>query len=84
MKVKSLSCVRLLATLWTAAHQAPPFMDFPGKSTGVGCHCLQLLHVKDKETNLKLEIEKQLVTCEENPISQLADFTEEILQARRE
>ena len=22
------------------SHQAPPSMDFPGKSTGVGCHCL--------------------------------------------
>ena len=39
-KVKSLSCVWLLATPWTSAHQAPPSMDFPGKSTGVGCHCL--------------------------------------------
>ena len=28
MKVKSLSCVRLLATTWTAAHQAPPSMGF--------------------------------------------------------
>ena len=28
MKVKSLSRVRLLATLWTAAHQAPPSMGF--------------------------------------------------------
>ena len=40
VKVKSLSRVRLLATPWTAAHQAPLSMDFPGKSTGVGCHCL--------------------------------------------
>ena len=29
-----LSCVRLSATPWTVAHQAP--WDFPGKSTGVG------------------------------------------------
>ena len=28
VKVKSLSCVRLLATPWTAAYQAPPFMGF--------------------------------------------------------
>ena len=28
MKVKSLSRVRLLATPWTAAHQAPPPMGF--------------------------------------------------------
>ena len=40
VKVKSLSRVRLLATPWTAAYQALPSMDFPGKSTGVGCHCL--------------------------------------------
>ena len=37
VKVKSLSRVRLLATPWTAAsHRAPPSMDFPGRSTGVG------------------------------------------------
>ena len=28
VKVKSLSCVRLLTTPWTAAHQAPPSMRF--------------------------------------------------------
>ena len=28
MKVKSLSCVRLFSTPWTAAHQAPPSMGF--------------------------------------------------------
>ena len=38
--VALLSCVRLFATPWTAAYQAPPSMDFPGKSTGVECHCL--------------------------------------------
>ena len=38
-KVKSLSHVRLFATPWPAAYQAPPSMDFPGQSTGVGCHC---------------------------------------------
>ena len=37
VKVKSLSCVRLLATPWTTAHHAPPSMWFLGKSTGVGC-----------------------------------------------
>ena len=40
VKVKSLSRVQLLATPWTAAYQAPLSMDFPGKSTGMGCHCL--------------------------------------------
>ena len=33
VKVKSISCVQLLATPWTAAYQAPPSMGFPGKST---------------------------------------------------
>ena len=28
VKVKSLSCVRLFETPWTAAYQAPPFMGF--------------------------------------------------------
>ena len=40
VKVKSLSRVRPSATPWTAAFQAPPSMGFPGRSTGVGCHCL--------------------------------------------
>jgi len=40
VKVKLLSRVRLLVMPWTAAYQAPLSMDFPGKSTGVGCNCL--------------------------------------------
>ena len=42
VKVKSLSRVRLFVNPWTAAYQAPRPWDFPGKSTGVGCHCLLL------------------------------------------
>ena len=34
-----LSCVQLLPTPWTVAHQAPLSMgNSPGKNTGVGCH----------------------------------------------
>ena len=40
VKGKLLSRVRLLATPWTAAYQAPPSMGFSRQSTGVGCHCL--------------------------------------------
>ena len=43
-KVKSLSRVWLLATPWAVAYQAPPSMGFPGKSAGVGCHCLLHIH----------------------------------------
>ena len=35
-----LSHVQLCATPQTAAHQAPPSWDSPGKNTGVGCHFL--------------------------------------------
>ena len=39
VKVKSLSCVQLFATSWTPTRLLSPW-NFPGKSTGVGCHCL--------------------------------------------
>ena len=37
---QSLSRVWLFVTPWTVAHQAPLFMDFPGRNTRVGCHAL--------------------------------------------
>ena len=58
VKVKSLCCVRLLATPWTAAYQAPPSMDFPGKSTGVGCHCLLQVHCKLESSYHLPQLEK--------------------------
>ena len=42
VKVKSLSCVRLLATPWIAAYQAPPPMGFSRQEYWSGCHCLSL------------------------------------------
>ena len=39
-KVKSLSRAQLLATPWTAAHQAPPPMGFSRQEYWSGCHCL--------------------------------------------
>ena len=36
MKVKSLSRAQLLATLWTAAYQAPPFMGFSRQESWSG------------------------------------------------
>ena len=49
MKVKLLSRVRLLATPWT----------LPGKSTGVGCHCLlQRVKEESEKAGLKLNIQK--------------------------
>ena len=43
------SRVRLCVTPQTAAHQAPPSLDSPGKNTGVGCHfLLQCMTVKSE------------------------------------
>ena len=43
------SCVGLCVTPQTAAHQAPPSLDSPGKNTGVGCHfLLQCMKVKSE------------------------------------
>ena len=39
-KVKSLSRVRLFKTSWLQPTKLLCPWDFPGKSTGVGCHCL--------------------------------------------
>ena len=60
VKIKSLSRAWLLATPWTAAHQAPLPWDVPGKSTGVGCHCL--LHKNlDKEEQIKNSINRKSI-----------------------
>ena len=40
VRAKSLSLVGLSVTLWTVAHQAPLFIGFSSKSTGVCCHAL--------------------------------------------
>ena len=39
-EVKSLSCVSLFATPWTVPNRLLCHWNFPGKSTGVGCHFL--------------------------------------------
>ena len=45
MKVKSLSCVQLLATTWTAAYQAPPPVEFSRQEYWSG---LPMLSLKSK------------------------------------
>ena len=44
MKVKSLSGLRLLATPWTAAHQAPPSMGFSRQEYLSGVPSVRLEH----------------------------------------
>ena len=49
LQLRRFSRVRLCATPETAAHQAPPSRDSPGKNTGVGCHfLLQFVKVKSE------------------------------------
>ena len=43
VKMKSLSCVQLFATPWTAAYQAPPSMGFSRQEYWSGLPCL--LHI---------------------------------------
>ena len=49
-----LSCVRLFATPWTVACQAPLTMDFPGQDAGVCCHFLLQGIFLAQESNLSL------------------------------
>ena len=57
VKVKSLSCARLLATPWTAAYQAPPSMGFSRQELGVGCHYLSTCHSNSTENMIYFEQE---------------------------
>ena len=67
-----LSRVRLLATPWTAAHQVLHTWDFPGKSTGVGCHCLLRNNAINEIKNI-LEGTKRRITEAEGRISEVED-----------
>ena len=51
VKVKSLSCVRLLATAWTAAYQAPPSMGFSRQEYWSGLPLLSLLPFTYQDSN---------------------------------
>ena len=59
----SLSHVRLSATTWTAAHQAPCPWNSPGKNTGVGCHFLLQGIFPTQGSNLGLVHCKQMRYC---------------------
>ena len=66
--MKSLSRVRLLGTPWTAAHQALRPGDFPGKSTGVGCHCLLRYFVLPPLEEIGLPIWVPVVLCQHSEV----------------
>ena len=79
MKVKSLSCVRLCVTPWTAAHQAPLSMGFSRQEYWSGLPCpppgdlpnprlnpcfLCLLHWQDSLPLYHLESQQVSLKCE--------------------
>ena len=73
MKVKSLSLVRLLATPWTAAHQAPPSRGFsrqecwsgvslPSPKSEFTDHLIQFLSFTER----KVKVKTGWTTCSHN------------------
>ena len=54
VKLSRFSCVWLIATLWTIAHQAPLSMDSPGKNTRVGFYSLLQGIFQAQGSNLSL------------------------------
>ena len=66
VKVKSLSCVRLLATPWTAAYQAPPSMGFARQEYWSGLPLPSWLSPIKKKFTLKPSFVKS--PCHENLI----------------
>ena len=67
VQVKSLSRVWLLATPWTAAHQAPPSMGFSWQEYWCGCHCLPILAPVKMQISFRL----RSVSC---PLAHLWTF----------
>ena len=62
MRVKSLSCVQLLAIPWTAAHQAPPSMGFSRQEYWSG---VPLPSPGDREERVSLGADYKRGTLEE-------------------
>ena len=65
-KVKSLNHVRLFATLWTVAYQAPPSMEFSWQeywSWEVGCHFLLQGIYLTQGSNPGLLLCKKILYC---------------------
>ena len=68
MKVKPLSCVRLFVTPWTIKFtRLLRFWDFPGKSTGVGCHFLLQGIFPTQGLNPASHIARQMLLPSEPP-----------------
>ena len=73
MKVKSLSRIRLLATPWTAAYQAPPSIGFPRQEycSGVPLPSLEEHATEDEYKTVSCSFEDstiiwQLLTSQSN------------------
>ena len=61
VKVKSLSCVQLSATLWTAAYQAPPSMGFSRQEYWSGVPLPSLTQILNLTLNSSISYKTQLL-----------------------
>ena len=73
VKVKSLSCVQLLMTSWTAAYQAPPSMGFSRQEYWSGVPLQQDVYEKNYKSLIK-EIKKELNKCRDISRSSIGRF----------
>ena len=76
VKVKSLSLVRLLATPWTAAHQAPPSMGFSRQEYWSG---VPLTSPKDYPTSCKINTKFYCSASTSSCLSHLLNWPRYIL-----
>ena len=82
LKLKSLSRVRLLATRWTAAHQAPPSMGFSKQEYWSGLPLPSL--TKNPATAAAKSLQSCPTLCDPIDGSPTDSPVPEILQARTE
>ena len=68
MKGKSLSRVQLLATPWTATHQAPPSMGFSKQEywSGVPLYSSSIWQIDNKYMTTLIKNDSTLTNCEES------------------
>ena len=75
LKVKSLSCVRLFVTPWPMRFLHP--WNFPGKSTGVGCHFLLQGIFLTESMSPALQVDSLLQSHWGSPIIRLYQYCQE-------
>ena len=71
VKVKSLSCVQLVATSWTVAYQAPPPMGFSRQEYWSGVPLPSPTIVLSMDVSVGVEMEGKVETYRKLPFDHL-------------